>query len=198
MGTAKYSYSTLADDVLAELYNGGDDGAFNELAVRYLSKIGYIAHRFSAQGYEQSDLVQEGLLGLLLAAKTFSKDCGASFGSYAATVVTRRFISIIRKQNTQKAVPDSALVNLDDCGEDEFSSAARACSPEEELMIRERFLALKLQLATLLSKRELDVLLLYSEGFSYSKIASKLGISDKSVDNALSRARKKLGSVETS
>ncbi len=198
MGTANFSYSTLADDVLAELYVGGDEGAFSELALRYLSTIGFIARRYSAQGYEHDDLVQEGLLGLLFAAKTFSLNGGMSFRNYASTIVERRFISIIRKQNARKAVPDSALVNLEDCGDIDSMLMDYERSPEEKLMLKEQLELLRQRLSKVLTKRELEVLLLYSEGLSYRKIADELGINEKSVDNALSRARKKLGSLETS
>ena len=70
MVDSKGSYSTLSDDVLAEFSKDGDDNAFNELAIRYLSRIRFIARKYSAQGYEQNDFVQEGLMALLYACKT--------------------------------------------------------------------------------------------------------------------------------
>ena len=64
MAHTKGLYSTLSDDVLAEFSKNGDDNAFNELAIRYLNKIRFIARKYSAQGYEQNDFVQEGLMAL--------------------------------------------------------------------------------------------------------------------------------------
>lgn len=43
-----------------------------------------------------------------------------------------------------------------------------------------------------LSKMEYDILQLFLTGASYSDIANNLSITEKSVDNALSRIRKKL------
>ena len=49
-----------------------------------------------------------------------------------------------------------------------------------------------------MSEREYEVLKLFASGFSYSKISQKLNISEKSVDNALQRARRKIGVYDMS
>lgn len=189
MKFAKYSFGTFSDDALAKLSKDGDEGAFNELVLRYLGKISSIARKYSAQGYEQNDFVQEGLLGLLYAAKTFDSDKESSFKSYASLVVERRFISIIRKQNAQKSVPSSALVEFDAL-DSEIVDLSR--TPEEQIMLKEQIILAKQKLRGILSRRELEVLLLYTEGLSYHSISEKLGITEKSVDNALQRAKKKV------
>ena len=47
-------------------------------------------------------------------------------------------------------------------------------------------------LLSFLSHKEYSVMKLFLDGYSYKQIAEKLGITPKSADNALSRARKKL------
>ncbi len=96
MSRKQNAYSTQSDSVLAELTREGDQKAFDELVRRYLGKIGFIARRYSAQGYEQNDFIQEGLLGLLSACKSYDDSCSSSFKTYMSVVVERRFISIIR------------------------------------------------------------------------------------------------------
>ena len=135
MANIKGLYSALSDDVLAEISNNGDDNAFNELVIRYLGRIRTIARKYSAQGYEQNDFVQEGLLALMRACRTFDDQGGSSFGSYVSLLVERRFISIIRGSQSQKAVPDSALVRIDGM-EEELTDVVR--SPEEQLMEKEQ------------------------------------------------------------
>ena len=49
-----------------------------------------------------------------------------------------------------------------------------------------------LRLQSVLSKSEYDVLMLYGNGLSYKEIAEKLSVTEKAVDNALQRARKKV------
>lgn len=189
MSNHSNSYSSLSDSVLAKLFQNGDDNAFNELAMRYLSTINFIARRFSAQGYEQKDFVQEGLLGLLYSCQTFDENGTSSFKNYMSVIVERRFISIIRHQNAQKAVPDSALVQIEDISE---NVEDKSQSPEELVMCKEHLKSVLEKLKSMLSKTEYDVLTLYGSGFSYSRIAQKLSISEKSVDNALQRARRKI------
>ena len=189
MNSAKDSFGTFSDEALAMLSKNGDEAAFNELVLRYLGKITSIARKYSAQGYEQNDFVQEGLMGLLYAVKTYDPDGGMSFKSYVSLVAERRFISIIRRQNTQKSVPLSAIVELDTL-DSEVVDLSR--SPEEQIMLREQIDLAMQQLRGILSTRELEVFLLYTEGLSYNAIAERLGVSEKSVDNALQRAKRKI------
>ena len=195
MSSADNTYSSLSDSVLAKLSKNGDDNAFNELAMRYISTINFIARRFSAQGYEQKDFVQEGLLGLLYSCQTFDENGTSSFKNYMSVIVQRRFISIIRHLNAQKAVPDSALVQIDDIGE---NIEDKSQTPEELVMCREHLKSVFDRLKSMLSKTEFDVLTMYGNGLSYSSIAQKLSISEKSVDNALQRARRKICSFDMS
>lgn len=195
MANIKGLYSTLSDDVLAELSKDGNDNAFNELVLRYLGMIRHIARKYSARGYELNDFVQEGLLALLYACRSYDKSGGRTFGSFVSLVVERRFISIIRSSQSQKAVPDSALVQIDSVSEELTGTVG---SPEEQLVVKEQLNQVLNRLSALLSAREYEVLMLFASGLSYSKISQKLNISEKSVDNALQRARRKVGSSEMS
>ncbi len=195
MANTKGLYSALSDDVLAEVSGNGDDNAFNELVIRYLGRIRFIARKYRAQGYDQSDFVQEGLLALLQACKTYNNSGGSTFNTYVSLLVERRFISIIRGSQSKKAVPDSALVQIDGL-EDGLIYAAP--SPEEQLLEKEQLAQVLDGLHALLSAREYEVLMLFASGLSYSKISAKLNISEKSVDNALQRARRKIGATEMS
>ncbi len=195
MAHTKGLYSTLSDDVLAEFSKNGDDNAFNELAIRYLNKIRFIARKYSAQGYEQNDFVQEGLMALLYACKTYDVHGGSSFGNFVSLIVERRFISIFRSSQSKKAVPDAMLVRIDGIGEELTDYVA---TPEEQLVYKEQLGQVLKRLPALLSAREYEVLMLFASGLSYSKISQQLNISEKSVDNALQRARRKVGANDMS
>ena len=192
---AKNSYSTLSDDVLAELSKARDEQAFNELVMRYFGKISVIARKYSARGYEHTDFVQEGLLGLFCAVRTFEPDGGRSFCNYALLVAERRLISIIRRQSARKSVPESAIIGFDMLDADVVDTAK---TPEDELMLREQIAAVKRRLREVLSRREFEVLSLYTEGLSYAQIAQRLSVSPKAVDNALQRVRRKVGGMDMS
>lgn len=189
MGKTLKAYSSLSDNDLAELVKTGNNPAFDELVRRYRSTISFIAKRFSAQGYEESDFVQEGLVGLLYSCRTFDNDGAASFKSYMSVVVERRFISIIRRSNASRAIPSSSLVNIDDvCAEVKDS----AQNPEELIECREQLDSLFDKLRAMLSHNEYKVLMLYCGGLSYNEIAAKLSITPKSADNAMQRVRRKI------
>ena len=195
MAEKKGMYTSLSDDVLAGYSKNGDDNAFNELVIRYLKLIGFIARKYSAQGYEQNDFVQEGLMALLYACKTYDAHVGSSFGRYVSLLVERRFISIFRSSQSKKAVPEAMLVHIDSL-EGELTDFV--CSPEEQLMDKEQLDQALKRLSALLSAREYEVLLLFASGLSYSRISSRLNISEKAVDNALQRARRKIGKSDMS
>ena len=195
MGESTYSYNSLDNNTLARLSKDGDDNAFNELAMRYQNTINFIARKYSAEGYEQNDFVQEGLLALLYACRTFDENGSSGFKNYMSVVVERRFISIIRKSSAQKAVPKSALVQLDDLG-DTLEDLSQ--TPEELLMCREHLKMVLDKLKNVLSKTEFEVIMLYGNGLGYKEIAKKLSISEKSADNALQRARRKICNINMS
>ena len=184
-----FSGSKLTDEQLSALVKKGNDKAFEVLAVRYLRNIIFIARKYSAQGYEQNDFVQEGLLGLLYACNTFDKNGDASFKSYVDIIVERRFISIVRKSNAQKVIPDKNLVSID---EDVNNISDGTQNPEERYLFREQLSSVLSDLKKLLSENEYKVLVLYCSGLSYKQIGIKLGISPKSADNSLQRARRKI------
>lgn len=79
MSESLKNLSELSDAKLAELVKSGNDSAFDVLTLRYLRNIGFLAKKYSADGYERNDFVQEGLLGLLYACRTFDSNNKASF-----------------------------------------------------------------------------------------------------------------------
>ena len=134
-------------------------------------------------------------MALLYACKTFDAHGGSSFGSFVSLIVERRFISIIRSSQSKKAVPDAALVQLDSLKENVTDLVP---SPEEQLDYKEQLDQVLKRLNALLSPREYEVLMLFASGLSYGKISERLDISEKSVDNALQRARRKIGTSDMS
>lgn len=181
--------SKLSDAKLAKLVKLGNDGAFDVLTLRYLRNIGFLAQKYSVDGYDRNDFVQEGLMGLLYACRTFDITQKASFKSYVDIVVERRFISIVRKSKALKAVPSSSVVPLDE-SIDELEG--ECVNPEQLMLSKERFSLLLKDLKNVLSDREYTVLMLYCSGLSYVQIAKRLKITAKSADNALQRAKKKI------
>lgn len=141
--------------------------------------ISGLATRFPEQHRE--DLVQEGILGLYFAVETFDEQRNVPFEAYAVLCAKRRMYSYC----TRFIKNDPSLINDIDSVEslDEFEDDVIDKAFTEEL-----FEKLKLNLSDL----ENGVLELYLKDFSYASIAENMDVSEKSIDNAMSRIKLKL------
>ena len=75
--------SRQEEAALAERIGRGDQDAWQDLVRHNLRLVVSIARRYSGQGLEFSDLVQEGNLGLMRAARGFDPSFGTKFSTYA-------------------------------------------------------------------------------------------------------------------
>ncbi|MCY1713070.1 sigma-70 family RNA polymerase sigma factor [Caproiciproducens galactitolivorans] len=178
------------DNQLADLVSDGNSDAFVELTARYMSLIRVKAAPFRSTMLEADDLCQEGLLGLLNAARTYDVSGKAGFRTYAGVCIQNRIIMAYRTSG-RKNLPLNNAVSLNDDGAHVDISNC-AVDPETLLMDSESFKAMQQCIRQLLSKLEQQVLMLYLGGCSYSEIAEKLRVTSKAVDNALQRVRLKL------
>lgn len=181
-------YSEFSDLSLAEKVRGGDNEAFGVLSNRYGGLIRSIAERYSAAGVDRNDFSQEGLLGLLWACKAFDSEKNASFKNFASICINRRFLSLVRKDMSKKAIPKEKLLSIEDL---EISDE-NTLNPEILMLQKEQAEDFDKLLKSRLSPLEQKVLRLYLSGMTYSDISKRLSVSLKSVDNALQRIRKKL------
>ena len=190
--------SGFSDEKLVLLSDQDDSLAFATLVSRYLPFVRVCASGVHCTGLETEDLAQEGVIGLIRAIRTYSANRGASFHTYAVRCIENSISSVIRSACSVGKVPPNITVSID--SSDEYGMplpsppAEDIQSPESIVLSREGVRMIGEQAQILLSDLEHRVLLLFLEGFEYTKIANELGISVKSVDNALSRIRKKLKS----
>ena len=175
----------ISDIDLIKRIQGGDDAAFETIASRYLGLIGSVASKYRNIGnyFDNSDFVQEGLLALLYACKNFDAKQGMSLKNYILLCVESRFKSIVRKVNKKSRVPQDVLLSISD-DIDQISDTTQS-SPDEIFESREYIERVRNTLKDRLSPFEYSVVSLYLS-------AKKLSVSEKSVENALSRIRKKL------
>ena len=166
----------------------GDNLAFEKLSFRYLGLIHKLSNQYKVEGYDTNDFVQEGLLALLSAVKSFDPNHSISFKNYALLCVKNRFRTIVKKSQRDKAIPMSSTVPFDE----QLDVTDHTANPENQVLNEERFALLLEKARDVLSQKEYKVLTYYINGYSYMEISEKLGIDKKSVDNALSRAKKKL------
>jgi RNA polymerase sporulation-specific sigma factor len=175
------------EELLISKAREGDNLSFEKLAFHYLGLISKISSEYKAEGYETGDFVQEGLLGLLNAVKTYDSGYGKSFRNYAIVCIRHRFISVVKQSHRKKSLPEGSTIPLE-----ELEITDESLNPESQILSNERLETLFGKAKELLSAREYSVLNLYISGYSYKEISRLLSISEKSVDNALARGKKKL------
>jgi len=184
---------------LAKKAAGGDPAAEEALVSEYAKLVRACARPYFLAGGDGEDLIQEGMLGLLSAIRTFDPDKGAKFSTYAEFCVRRRIYSAIKLASGNKHTPLNSYISLESPQLDETGtqSAYFLRVPEDFVIARERAGEVERLLYGALSRLESGVLELYLEGMSYKDMAVRLGKSDKSVDNAVQRIRKKLSQILT-
>ena len=181
------NYSAIADNTLAALSKKGDEKAFEEITIRYIKLIYSVSSGYTIDGYDTQDLVQEGLLAFLIACKTYDDGSSASFKNYAVKCAKNRFADILKKQKSQKAVPDSKLVPIDTLDRESADSGI-----EDYVLEREYLKTMLRHLDSMLSADERKVFRMYLGGYSYKEIAAETGNSAKKVDNLIQKIKRKL------
>ncbi len=179
---------------LARRVRQGDADAFTALSARYLWLVRAKAHRFSGtHAPEVEDLTQEGLWGLYTAAVSFDERAGASFSTYAGVCIYNRMASAVRRYGSSGNRTLNESVSLDS---DDMAFTVAGEDPGAALELREWLHQLRQRLEASLSPLERRVLALYLSGCPRRELPEKLGVSQKSCDNALHRVRSKLRAME--
>lgn len=181
----------LSDEALAAAARDSVD-AEGVLLSRYLGLIRFHAGRLAGRA-DADDLVQEGLIALLRAIPRFDAARDAKFSSYAQTCIVNRMRSIVQKE-AKNAAPCEDLVQI----MEEQGELADPDTPESILVEKESFAQRRMQVMAMLSAREWEILQCIMDGASYADTAARLGISEKAVDNAMQRIRRKMRAVRSS
>ena len=177
-----------SDETLCRLAQAGDETARDALVARYFDLVGRRARGYlPASGsvlIEWEDLGQEGFLGLLSAIQGYDPAYGAAFRTFATLAIDRRMVDAVRAAFRKKQVPAAAQVELSELPDRE--------DPETTVLLREELARVRARLEGRISARERETLNLHLAGFANGEIAARLGCEVKSVENALSRVRRKL------
>ena len=190
------NYSELKDEELVKL-SATDESALDAILLRYKKAVVSIARQYYIIGGEESDLIQEGTLGLFKAVKNYNEK--SPFKNFALTCIKNGIITAVKSDNRLKNRPLNFYVSLSgEDGDDMDKNSAfmdTAANPEQKYIDSEQAAELEKRIQAVLSKFEYRVFRSCLVGFSYSDIAKKEGKSVKSVDNAVQRVRKKIESV---
>ena len=156
--------------------------------------------RYFIIGAEKEDIIQEGLIGLYKAIKSFDPEKQNSFKSFANLCIERQLITAIKSSNRQKHMPLNSYLSLNMSAYDDYDDDTSIYDifdaniiedPLDTITKKEYYKSVENIIEKSLSTFEKNVLNELVNGSSYTAIAQKLDSPVKSVDNAIQRIRKK-------
>lgn len=199
------NYREYNDNELIDYVRESSEEASDILFEKYKPLIGSLAKKMypycKYNGLEQSDLEQEGLLGLDLAMHRFKDSKENSFYTFARKCIERRMISLViaSKRQKHKILNESLSLEFSsaegEAGALESMLSDPSWNPEEKLFSYEREKEILEKVRATLTDHESRVFELKLAGFSYKEIAEILDKTPKSIDNALQRMKSKFRDV---
>ncbi len=196
------NYEKMTDEELIKLAKKEDKTALESLIERYKETVNMKVSKYYINGAEKEDLIQEGLIGLFKAVKSYNGEKDNSFKSFANMCIERQLITAVKGSNRQKHIPLNSYVSLNNSSyENEEGDIENPLidvldlntveDPLETITKNEYIENVEKTINESLSTFEKQVLNKYIEGQSYVQIAESLNSPVKSVDNAIQRIRKK-------
>lgn len=196
----KEEYNNLEDNEIITKIKKGDKKALNYLLDKYTDVVSMKAGKYFIVGAEKEDIIQEGLIGLFKAIKSFNPEKQSSFKTFANLCVERQLQTAIKSSTRQKHMPLNSYLSLNISAYDEnedtsllevFETENTAEDPLDIITKKEYYNFVEDRVEETLSDFEKQVLHRYTNGESYTQIAERLNAPVKSVDNAIQRIRKK-------
>ncbi len=197
------NYNNMSDEqLLQEIKENNSEEALEFLICKYKELVNTKVGKYFMIGAEREDIVQEGLIGLYKAIKDYKIGMQNSFKSFANLCIERQLITAIKTSNRQKHMPLNSYLSLnmtayngDENGNEtevvDVLDANVIEDPLDTITKKEYMNTVGTVIDNSLSDFEKKVLNRYVQGESYMKIAQKLDMPVKSVDNAIQRIRKK-------
>ena len=192
----------VEDYFLIALAKQGDPTAYDRIVRRYYGFVRLKASSYFLTGGDADDLIQEGLVGLYKAVRDFRTDRESSFRNFAELCITRQIITAVKTATRNKHTPLNQYVSFSATpagatdGEptlEEIIPGPSVHDPVNQVISSEELRSLVGCLSTALSDLESRVLSLYLDGCSYEEVGERLGCDTKTVDNALQRVKRKVG-----
>ncbi len=97
---------------IAKRVRAGDDDAMQELVKRNLRFVISVAKKYQNRGLALTDLIGEGNVGLLTAARKFDPDQGVKFISYAVWWIRQAILASLARQGRTVRVPLNRTADL--------------------------------------------------------------------------------------
>ncbi|MDD4564949.1 MAG: RNA polymerase sporulation sigma factor SigH [Eubacteriales bacterium] len=193
-------FETMEHEKLVTLAQNGDNNAEEFLIRKYKNVVRSKAHLYFMVGADSEDIVQEGMIGIFKAIRSYDKTKQTSFHTFAEICINRQIITAIKRAARLKHSPLNTSVSLSkplsdmepDTTLEEVLSSNSNTDPEAIFLLKENMGYIEGNGADIFSDLELSVWNEYLKGKSYIQIAEITGKSIKTIDNAIQRTKRKL------
>lgn len=193
-------YEKLTDEQLVEKAQAGNLEAEEYLIRKYKEVVRSRSQLYFIIGADGEDVVQEGMIGLFKAIKSYDGQKEASFHTFAELCVNRQILSAIKTASRKKHSPLNTSISLNKPVSDEEQestleetlSSDSNSDPEAQLLLKDVVSSIISNEGKIFSKFEMQVWNEYLQGKNYRQIAANLGKNPKAVDNAIQRTKKKI------
>ena len=194
-------FETLTDEEIIRRVRGGEKEGTDYLLEKYKNLVRKKARALYLIGGDNDDLIQEGMIGVFKAIRDYDPEKGASFSTFADLCINRQIVTAVKAALRYNHSPLNNSMSLSNpfsengeegaTLEDTIMSNASE-DPEAMLLLREGLDYIERNGGELLSSFEQKVWDLYLKGVSYTEIAKLTNKTPKAVDNAITRAKRKL------
>jgi RNA polymerase sporulation-specific sigma factor len=195
------TFHSMVDEEVVRYAKNGSERATEHLLTKYRNIVEGKARSYFLVGADHDDIIQEGMIGLFKAIRDFRNDKLLPFRAFAELCISRQIFTAIKAATRQKHIPLNSYVSLhtnlfeSDSDRTLLDTLAESdTSDPEDVVVTQQFSDdLRQRIRRDLSDLESAVLRSHLEGKSYQEIAAELQRRVKSVDNALQRAKRKIG-----
>ena len=171
---------------------------FEKVVKQYHKVILRYVKTYYLPGGDYRDMYQWGLIGLYKAVCHYDESRGKSFRLLVEMNIQSTIKSAITMYNRKKHCFLNEAISLNSppetsnlCLESVFIDS-RQQDPANLIVEEETVKNIEVELTTILSQLEKQVVDLYVAGYKQREIAKKLSLQEKVIDNAIQRARSKL------
>ncbi|MHB1651952.1 MAG: sigma-70 family RNA polymerase sigma factor [Desulfitobacteriaceae bacterium] len=175
----------------------GDHDALNELIRYYEPEIRKIAYKYFLQRADYDDLIQEGRIAIYKAIFSYESRSDIPFLHFLRLVVKRKLIDSLRAHNRLKHVNLNEAYSLnsplsDDHEESFLNVVDHSEDPAAAVVGLDEFRSLIQDLSQNFSDLERLVFKYhFVVGMKQREVSQRLGLTPKSLDNAIQRIRRK-------
>ncbi|MGL9733300.1 MAG: RNA polymerase sigma factor RpoE [Symbiopectobacterium sp.] len=174
----------LADRILVERVQKGDQKSFNLLVMRYQHKVANLVSQYVPPG-DVPDVVQESFIKAYRALESFRGDSAFYTWLYRIAVNTAKNYLVAKGRR-----PPSSDVDANDAKNYETASALKEISNPENLMLSEELRSIMFQtIETLPEDLRMAITLRELDGLSYEEIAAIMDCPVGTVRSRIFRAR---------